>query len=161
MAVGVKAPRHRGSESGIMVDGDPDMLVKLARCCTPLPGDPIMGFVTRYDGVSVHRTDCSNAKNLLEHPERIVSVSWSDDQQAGYRVTIQVEGLDRAGLLLDTFRVLAEQGVSVISANMSASKSHLARLRLTFEAPDPTHLKHLTESIRRISGVYDVFRVKS
>ena len=161
LAVGVKAPRHRGSESGIMVDGDPDMLVKLARCCTPLPGDPIMGFVTRYDGVSVHRTDCSNAKNLLEHPERIVSVSWSDDQQAGYRVTIQVEGLDRAGLLLDTFRVLAEQGVSVISANMSASKSHLARLRLTFEAPDPTHLKHLTESIRRISGVYDVFRVKS
>ena len=161
LAVGVKAPRHRGSESGIMVDGDPDMLVKLARCCTPLPGDPIMGFVTRYDGVSVHRTDCSNAKNLLEHPERIVSVSWCDDQQAGYRVTIQVEGLDRAGLLLDTFRVLAEQGVSVISANMSASKSHLARLRLTFEAPDPTHLKHLTESIRRISGVYDVFRVKS
>ncbi|HCW42186.1 MAG TPA: hypothetical protein DGM18_06830, partial [Cutibacterium acnes] len=63
----------------------------LARCCTPLPGDPIMGFVTRYDGVSVHRTDCSNAKNLLEHPERIVSVSWSDDRQESYQVTIQVE----------------------------------------------------------------------
>ena len=162
LAVGVKAPRRRrSSETGVMVDGDPDMLVKLARCCTPLPGDPIMGFVTRYDGVSVHRTDCSNAKNLLEHPERIVSVSWSDDRQESYQVTIQVEGLDRAGLLLDTFRVFAEQGVSVISANMSTSKSHLARLRLTFEAPDPTHLKHLTESIRRISGVYDVFRVKS
>ena len=88
-------------------------------------------------------------------------MSWSDDQQEGYQVTIQVEGLDRAGLLLDTSRVLAEQGVSVISAHMSTSKSHLARLRLTFEAPDPTHLKHLTDSIRRISGVYDVFRVKS
>ena len=137
------------------------MLVKLARCCTPLPGDPIMGFVTRNDGVSVHRTDCSNAKNLLEHPERIVPVSWSENQQEGYQVTIQIEGLDRAGLLLDTSRVLAEQGVSLISANMSASKTHLARLRLTFEAPDPTHLKHLIESIRRISGVYDVFRVKS
>ncbi|MDU5843436.1 MAG: bifunctional (p)ppGpp synthetase/guanosine-3',5'-bis(diphosphate) 3'-pyrophosphohydrolase, partial [Cutibacterium avidum] len=161
LAVGVKTPRHRSNETGVIVDGDADMLVKLARCCTPLPGDPIMGFVTRNDGVSVHRTDCSNAKNLLEHPERIVPVSWSENQQEGYQVTIQIEGLDRAGLLLDTSRVLAEQGVSLISANMSASKTHLARLRLTFEAPDPTHLKHLIESIRRISGVYDVFRVKS
>ncbi|MDN6557507.1 MAG: ACT domain-containing protein, partial [Acidipropionibacterium acidipropionici] len=73
----------------------------------------------------------------------------------------QVEGLDRSGLLFDTSKILAEQGVSVLSANMSASKNHLARLRLTFESPDPTHLKHLVESIRRISGVYDVYRVKS
>lgn len=161
LPVGVRAPRPRNNDTGVNVDGDPNMLVKLARCCTPLPGDPIMGFVTRNDGVSVHRTDCSNAKSLLDHPERIVPVSWSEASQEGYQVTIQIEGLDRAGLLLDTSKVLAEQGVSVLSANMSASKNHLARLRLTFESPDPTHLKHLVDSIRRISGVYDVFRVKS
>lgn len=154
-------PVRRHSETGVIVDGDPDMLVKLARCCTPLPGDEIMGFVTRSDGVSVHRTDCSNARHLLQYPERIVPVSWAGGAQEGYVVTVQVEGLDRSGLLFDTSKILAEQGVSVLSANMSASKNHLARLRLTFESPDPTHLKHLVESIRRISGVYDVYRVKS
>jgi GTP pyrophosphokinase len=152
---------RRHSESGVEVDGQPDMLVKLARCCTPMPGDKIMGFVTRTDGVSVHRTDCSNAKHLLEYPERIVPVTWSAEAEEGYLVTVQVEGLDRSGLLFDTSRILAEQGVSILSANMSTSKNHLARLRLTFESPDPTHLKHLVESIRRVSGVYDVYRVKS
>ncbi|WP_257478578.1 RelA/SpoT family protein [Acidipropionibacterium jensenii] len=161
-AVEVTARRPRKhSESGVEVDGQPDMLVKLARCCTPLPGDQIMGFVTRTDGVSVHRTDCSNAKHLLEYPERIVPVSWAGEPEEGYLVTVQVEGLDRSGLLFDTSRILAEQGVSILSANVSASKNHLARLRLTFESPDPTHLRHLVESIRRISGVYDVYRVKS
>ncbi|WP_130865493.1 RelA/SpoT family protein [Acidipropionibacterium timonense] len=161
LPVAVQPPPRRRSALGVEVDGDPNMLVKLARCCTPMPGDDIMGFVTRADGVSVHRTDCSNAKHLLQYPERIVPVSWSGAPQEGYVVTVQVEGLDRAGLLLDTGKVLADQGISLISATMNAGKNHLARLRLTFESPDPTHLKHLIESIRRISGVYDVFRVKA
>lgn len=160
-AVSVAPPRRPRGETGVEVDGDPNMLVKLARCCTPLPGDEIMGFVTRSDGVSVHRRDCSNARHLMQYPERIVPVSWSGSVQSSYLVTVQVEGLDRAGLFFDTSRVFAEQGISIHTATMNASKDHLARIRLTFESPDPTHLKHLVEAIRRISGVYDVYRVKA
>lgn len=154
-----KPSRQRNGD--IVVDGDPDMLVKLAKCCTPMPGDEIMGFVTRSEGVSVHRRDCSNAQHLLKFPERIIPVSWTGAKADGYLVTVQVEGLDRSGLLRDTGRVIAEQGVSLVSAEMSAAKNHIAQLRLTFVSPDTTHLHHLIESIKRISGVYEVYRVKA
>ena len=126
-----------------------------------MPGDEIMGFVTRSEGVSVHRRDCSNAQHLLKFPERIIPVSWTGAKADGYLVTVQVEGLDRSGLLRDTGRVIAEQGVSLVSAEMSAAKNHIAQLRLTFVSPDTTHLHHLIESIKRISGVYEVYRVKA
>ena len=135
------------------------MWVKLAKCCTPLPGDAIMGFVTRENGVSVHRRDCTNAANLLSQPERIVQVEWAASGGVGYLVAIQVEALDRTGLLSELTKALSDQGISITSALVSTTKDRLAKVRLTFECSDPQYLDHVINQMRRISGVYDVYRV--
>ena len=154
-----RRPRPAG-DSGIIVDGDPGLYVKLAKCCTPLPGDEIIGFVTRGDGVSVHRRDCTNADDLLRSPERIVRVQWSDTVTQSYLVNIQVEGLDRAGLLSDVTRSMADQHVNILSASMSTTRNRVFKARLTFESPDPTHLDHVLTSIKRVPGIYDAYRVR-
>ncbi len=152
--------RSRGKDDvGIIVQGDPDLWVKLAKCCTPLPGDDILGFITRENGVSVHRMDCTNASNLLNQPERIVPVEWATTSGVGYLVSVQVEALDRTGLLSELTRALSDQGVSITSALVSTTKDRLAKVRLTFECSDPKHLAHVIAQMRRVSGVYDVFRV--
>ena len=154
-------PRRTGGKDdvGIVVQGEPDMWVKLAKCCTPLPGDDILGFVTRENGVSVHRRDCTNAAALLNQPERIVEVEWAHSGNVGYLVSVQVEALDRTGLLSDLTRSLSDQGVSITSAVVSTTKDRLAKVRLTFECSDPKHLAHVTSQMRKVSGVYDIYRV--
>ncbi|MFC6359951.1 bifunctional (p)ppGpp synthetase/guanosine-3',5'-bis(diphosphate) 3'-pyrophosphohydrolase [Luteococcus peritonei] len=155
--------RHRSttSETGVVVQGDPNVYVKLAKCCTPMPGDEILGFVTRGDGVSVHRRDCTNADNLLSAPERIIPVEWASNVGQAYLVNVQVEGLDRQGLLADVTRVMSDQHLNIISATMSTNPSdRLFKVRLSFESPDPTHLEHVLGHLRRIPGVYDVYRVR-
>jgi len=155
--------RERG-DAGIMVDGDAGMWVKLARCCTPMPGDEILGFITRENGVSVHRLDCTNAKGLLAQPERLVKVSWAataSNTNAGYLVSVQIEGLDQPGLLSDITRCLADQRVNIVSASVVTSKTRIAKIRLTFEASDPKHLQHVISQVRRLPGVYDAFRIKA
>ncbi len=159
------APRHRGrrahNDVGVIVDGDPDLYVKLARCCTPMPGDDIIGWITRGDGVSVHRRDCTNANNLLANPDRILPVSWASSPQQSYLVAIQIEGLDRSGLLSDVTRAMAEQHVNIVSAAINTSpKERTFKGRLTFESPDPRHLDHVLASIRKVPGIYDVYRVR-
>ncbi|MEA5121402.1 MAG: bifunctional (p)ppGpp synthetase/guanosine-3',5'-bis(diphosphate) 3'-pyrophosphohydrolase [Propionibacterium sp.] len=158
----IAAPRRRSTgknDAGVVVEGLPDMWVKLAKCCTPLPGDAIMGFVTRENGVSVHRRDCTNAANLLSQPERIVQVEWAASGGVGYLVAIQVEALDRTGLLSELTKALSDQGISITSALVSTTKDRLAKVRLTFECSDPQYLDHVINQMRRISGVYDVYRV--
>ena len=158
----IAAPRRRSTgknDAGVVVEGLPDMWVKLAKCCTPLPGDAIMGFVTRENGVSVHRRDCTNAANLLSQPERIVQVEWAATGGVGYLVAIQVEALDRTGLLSELTKALSDQGISITSALVSTTKDRLAKVRLTFECSDPHYLDHVINQMRRISGVYDVYRV--
>ncbi|WIY83880.1 bifunctional (p)ppGpp synthetase/guanosine-3',5'-bis(diphosphate) 3'-pyrophosphohydrolase [Propionimicrobium sp. PCR01-08-3] len=158
----IVAPRRRSTaknDAGVVVEGQPDMWVKLAKCCTPLPGDAIIGFVTRENGVSVHRRDCTNAANLLSHPERIVDVDWATSSGVGYLVAIQVEALDRTGLLSELTRALSDQSISITSAVVNTTKDRLAKVRLTFECSDPQYLDHIINQIRRVSGVYDVFRV--
>ena len=153
--------RPSSSASGVIVDGDPDLWVKLAKCCTPVPGDEILGFVTRDKGVSVHRKDCTNADNLLTHPERIVSVEWAPTSYtSGFLVTIQIECLDRSGLLSEVTKMMADQGSSITSATVNTAKNRTAKIRLTFEGSDADHLTHLIEALRKVSGVYDVYRVK-
>ncbi len=147
--------------AGVAVAGDSDVYVKLAKCCTPLPGDEIIGFVTRGDGVSVHRSDCTNAANLLAHSERIVEVSWSHDKSESYLVAVQIEGLDRHGLLSDLTRTLAEQRVNIVSVTASTSKDRVFKVKLTFESADPKHLAHVLALLRRVPGVFDVSRVRS
>jgi len=156
------APRRKSgatSDVGVIVDGQPDMWVKLAKCCTPLPGDAILGFVTRENGVSVHRRDCTNAASLLAQPERIVQVEWAASPGVGYLVAIQVEALDRTGLLSEVTKALGDQGISITSAVVSTTKDRLAKVRLTFECSDPKHLADVTSQLRHVSGVYDVSRV--
>ena len=155
-----KSFRHiGGSDSGVLVKGDADVMVKLSRCCTPVPGDPIMGFVTRGTGVSVHRTDCKNVAQLQLEPERILEVSWAASSKRLFLVQIQIEALDRSGLLSDVTRVLSEHHVNILSASVSTRNDRVALSRFVFEMGDPAALDHLLNSVKRIEAVYDVYRV--
>jgi GTP pyrophosphokinase len=151
----------RVSESGVLVRGAPDILVKLAKCCTPVPGDAIVGFVTRGTGVSVHREDCTNIHALRETPDRMIEVEWAPTKGSVFLVHIQIEALDRPGLLSDVTRVLSEHHVNILSATVNTSDNHLAISRFVFEMGDVTHLDRVLNAVRRIDAVYDVYRVMS
>jgi guanosine-3',5'-bis(diphosphate) 3'-pyrophosphohydrolase len=151
----------RHSDSGVLVRGAPDILVKLAKCCTPVPGDTIVGFVTRGAGVSVHRADCHNVQSLLTEPERMIEVEWAPSSKSIFLVQIQVEALDRSGLLSDVTRVLSEHHVNILSASVSTSSERLAISRFVFEMGDTTHMDRVLNAVRRIDAVYDVYRVSS
>ncbi len=158
-----KAPRRRraAGDPGVMVKGAPDVWAKLARCCTPVPGDEIIGFVTRGHGVSVHRTDCSNAVDLHTRPDRLVEVEWAPTSASVFLVAIQVEALDRSRLLADVTRVLSDAHVNILSAAVSTSRDRVALSKFTFEMGDPKHLGHLLRAVRGVEGVYDAYRVTS
>ncbi|WP_068484394.1 RelA/SpoT family protein [Pseudoclavibacter helvolus] len=149
------------SDSGVLVRGAPDILVKVAKCCTPVPGDEILGFVTRGQGVSVHRADCNNVASLLREPERMIEVQWAPSSSSVFLVNIQVEALDRSGLLSDVTRVLSEHHVNILSATVHTSKARLAISKFSFQMGDTTHLDRVLNAVRRIDGVYDVYRVKT
>ena len=151
----------RTSDSGVLVRGAPDILVKLAKCCTPVPGDAIVGFVTRGSGVSVHRGDCKNVAALLAEPDRMIEVDWAPTSKSLFLVQIQVEALDRSGLLSDVTRVLSEHHVNILSAAVSTSDERLALSRFVFEMGDTVHLDRLLAAVRRIDAVYDVYRVNA
>ena len=155
----VKIARPDHVAQGVMVKGLPDVWVKLGRCCTPVPGDAIVGFVTRGQGVSVHRSDCPNVKTLRREPERMIEVSWSGGKPTTFVVAIQVEALDRTRLLSDIATVLSDQHVNILSANSSTGRDRITRLRFAFELADITHLSSLLASVKRIDGVYDAYRV--
>jgi GTP pyrophosphokinase len=147
------------TSSAVEVEGVDDVLVKLARCCTPVPGDEIMGFITKGSGISVHREDCINASDLRTHQnERVVAVKWLAGAASIFLVNIQVEALDRARLLADVTRTLSEQHVNILSAAVSTSKDRVAISRFTFEMADAKHLDSVLAAVRSIEGVYDVYR---
>jgi GTP diphosphokinase / guanosine-3',5'-bis(diphosphate) 3'-diphosphatase len=143
----------------VEVEGDSGMLVKLARCCTPVPGDEIVGFVTRGRGVSVHRADCSNVVDLRRDPERFVPVDWSGETTASFLVSIGIEALDRKHLLRDITAVLGDLHINITSAQVGTRKDRVAQLKFSFELGDPTHLEEALRSIRRVEGVYDAYRL--
>ncbi len=148
----------RASEA-VVVEGAEDVWVTLARCCTPVPRDPILGFVTRGRGVSVHRADCSNAEDLRRNPERLLPVHWDMAAPATFRVTIQVEALDRKHLLRDITTVLGDLHVNILSAQVTTQRDRIAYSRFTFELADIAHLDHVLNSVRRVEAVYDAYRV--
>ena len=153
--------RRPTGDAGVIVKGASDIWVKLARCCTPVPGDDILGFVTRGGGVSVHRTDCTNAGELLAAPERLVDVEWAPSESSVFLVAIQVEALDRHRLLSDVTKVLADEKVNILSASVTTSRDRVAVSRFSFEMGDPKHLGHVLKVVRSVEGVYDVYRVTS
>ncbi|RZT11870.1 GTP pyrophosphokinase [Kribbella sp. VKM Ac-2569] len=151
--------RTARGDAGVIVKGATDVLSKLARCCTPVPGDEIIGWITRGAGVSVHRADCANVENLKTQPERIVEVEWAPTAQSVFLVAIQVEALDRARLLSDITRVLSDYHVNILSAALTTTRDRIAKSRFTFEMGDPTHLGHVLKAVRSVEGVFDVYRV--
>jgi GTP pyrophosphokinase len=148
-------------DPGIVVRGVDDLWVKLAKCCTPVPGDDVIGFVTRGRGVSVHRRDCTNADSLLASPDRLVEVDWAPTQGSLFLVNIQVEALDRTRLLSDVTRVLSDAHVNILSATVTTTRDRVAVSRFSFEMADPTHMGHLLNQVRGVEGVYDAYRVTS
>ncbi len=158
-----KATRPRtAGDSGIEVEGVADVWVRLSKCCTPVPGDEISGFVTHGHGVSVHRANCVNLEHLSDtQRERMVPVRWAPSDASVFLVAIQVEALDRTRLLSDVTRVLSDQHVNILSASVQTSRDRVAMSRFSFEMGDPKHLGDVLRAVRSIDGVYDVYRVNN
>lgn len=159
------APELSAKGQGVSVDGmnANDVWVKLARCCTPVPGDDIVGFITRGQGVSVHQRSCPNAVRLEGlHPERFVQVSWSSEHsQAQYLVQIQTKALDRPGLLADLTKVMTEYRVNIVSASTVSTRDQVATARFSFHLAEMTHLNAVLAALRRVDGVFEAVRVST
>jgi GTP pyrophosphokinase len=154
-----RPPRTQRRDAGVHVEGLDDVMVRLSRCCTPVPGDEIMGFVTRGRGVSVHRTDCANAAGLAAQAHRVIEVEWGHDQPATYVVSVEVEALDRSRLLRDVAQVLSEHHVNILTCTTQTSNDRVAKLRFDFELADPGHLESLVAAVKRVDSVYDAYRI--
>jgi len=161
MPVPSKPVRMRApSEHGVVVQGVDDVLVRLARCCTPVPHDRIVGFVTRGRGVSVHRADCPNAKQLLLEAERTIDVAWDAARSGSFTVGLMVQALDRQKLLRDVTTAISEMGVNILgSSSHTDPRTRTATLRFSVELADPGHLEHILAQIKRVNAVYDASRI--
>ncbi len=156
------AKKHETHTSnGIIVKGVDDILVRLSRCCNPVPGDEIVGFVTRGRGVSVHRADCPNADDLRRNPERIIDVQWegSPSAQTLYKIEIYIEALDRMNLLLDVTQALSEVGANVISCSTNTHRDGVVEMRFLFEVGDITRIENAIGRLKMIDGVFDARRM--
>ena len=151
--------RNTHASPQVAVKGVTDIWVKMAKCCMPVPGDAIVGFITKAQGVSVHRADCQNLIDLKKNqPDRIVEVSWISSNGT-FLAKIQVEALDRPHLLSEVTRVLSDHGVNIISGNIATGDDRVAISQFVFEMADPQHLSKLLSAIRRIDGVFDCYRI--
>ena len=154
-------PNRPRSAVGVHVEGLDDILVRLSRCCTPVPGDDIVGFVTRGRGVSVHRADCANAESLMsDQAARLIDVDWDGDRsKAIYRAGVEVVALDRSRLLRDVANALSEQHVNIVSCSTHTGGDRVAKMRFEFELADPSHLESVLRTIKHIDAVYDAYRL--
>ncbi len=155
---GRRRERGDGGGAGVHVEGLDDVLVRLSQCCKPLPGDEILGFVTKGRGVSIHRSDCANADSLTAHGDRLIDVEWDDSQQGAFTAAIQVEALDRPRLLMDVSKALADQRVNIVRASMAAGEDRVATMLFDFELGDAAQLQTILATIKRIDGVYGAHR---
>ena len=161
-AVTITGRRSRSSakgDAGVVVKGASDLWVKLAKCCTPVPPDQILGFVTKGGGVSVHRHDCTNADDLRGRPEKLIEVEWAPTDSSTFLVNIQVEALDRARLLSDITMALSDAHVNILSANLSTTRDRVAKSRFSFEMAETKHLDTVLRAVRGVPGVFDAYRV--
>lgn len=152
--------RRKPVDSGVHVEGLDDVMVRLSRCCTPVPGDEIMGFVTRGRGVSVHRADCANARSLSQgQSDRLIDVEWDNESRGTFVASIEVDGLDRSKLLRDVSAALADHHVNIISCNTITGSDRISKMRFDFELADPSHLESVLGAVRQIDSIYDAYRV--
>jgi GTP pyrophosphokinase len=145
----------------VHVEGLDDVLIRLSKCCTPVPGDEIIGFVTRGRGVSVHRADCANAESLMsEQATRLIEVEWDGDQRGTlFRAGVEVIAFDRSKLLRDVANSLSEQHVNIVACSTHTGTDRVAKMRFEFEMADPSHLESVLRTIKTIDGVYDAYRL--
>ena len=154
-------PNRPRSSVGVHVEGLDDILVRLSRCCTPVPGDEIIGFVTRGRGVSVHRADCANAVSLMsDHATRLIEVDW-DGVASGsvFRAGVEVVALDRSRLLRDVANALSDHHVNIVACDTATGNDRVAKMRFEFELADPNHLAAVLRTIKQIDAVYDAYRL--
>ena len=148
------------SDVGVYVEGLDDLVVRLSRCCTPVPGDEIIGFVTRGRGVSVHRADCSNAASLASRSrERLIEVEWDHRSSGVFVATIEVVAIDRSRLLTDVSQVVSEHHLNILAANTQTDSDRISRMRFDVELGDANHLESVLNSIRHLDAVYDAYRI--
>ncbi len=154
-----RTSRTTRRSAGVYVEGLDDVMIHLARCCSPVPGDPIMGFITQGRGVSVHRDDCSNAVALAQRlGERVIEVEWDGSLGGQYRAVLEVLAFDRSRLLLDVSKVVAEYHLNIISSSSTTSGTRIVRMVFDVELADPTHLSSLLAALKSVDGVFDAFR---
>jgi GTP pyrophosphokinase len=157
-----RQPRRpsRSNSIGVSVEGLDDVMVRLSRCCTPVPGDEIMGFVTQGRGVSVHRNDCANAAALSASAVgRVIEVEWDRDQAGSFVAAIEVKALDRTRLGVDVWKILSDHHLNILRSESHTGADRVSKMRFEFELADPAHLESLLNSIKRLDSVYDVYRI--
>ena len=157
---GVRGPRQgRRTSAGVYVEGLDDIMIHLARCCTPVPGDQIIGFVTQGRGVSVHRADCANAASLADlSKERLIEVEWDRGNDGVFVATIEVLAFDRSRLLADVSRVVSEHHLNIVAARTATTPDRVSRMAFDVELADPTHLHSLITALKHLDGVFDAYR---
>ncbi len=151
------SPRHG---VGVHVEGLDDLMVRLSRCCTPVPGDEIIGFVTRGRGVTVHRSDCSNAAALSAgEVGRMIEVEWDRDRAGSFTAAVELKALDRTRLGVDVWKIISDHHFNILRSETFTTPDRISRMRFEFELADPAHLDSLLNALKRLDSVYDAYRV--
>jgi GTP pyrophosphokinase len=153
-----RQPTGSSGSYGIRVDGVDDVMLRLAKCCHPVPGDPIVGYVSLGRGITIHRDDCPNVAALRKDPERFVAVSWEGGHEKAFKVEIQVDAYDRHRLLEDLSRTLAEAGINIVEAQCIVTRPMVSN-RFVVEVGDTQMLKSTVTRLRNVDGVFDAYRV--
>lgn len=153
-----KERKQKPSNSGIVVKGIDNCLVKLSKCCNPLPGDEIIGYITKGRGVSVHRKDCVNVKDLLTEDNRIIDVKWYEEAKENYNVNIEILANDRNGLLVDILNVVKETKAKLMGVNTKTTKERIAIMDLNIEVENIEELNKVIRAIKKVDSVYEVRR---
>ena len=148
------------SRTGVVVEGIDNCLVKLSKCCNPLPGDSIVGYITKGRGVSVHRADCVNVKELINEENRMIDVYWANEGKTSYSVEITVYANDRQGLLADIIREVTGSKFNILGVNTKTTKERIAIIDINIELENLEELKKIIRILRGVDSVYDVKRNK-
>ena len=150
--------KNKSSSNGIIVKGIDNCLVKFSKCCNPLPGDEIIGYITKGRGVSIHRKDCVNVKELIKEENRIIDVYWEEEEKASYNVDIEIEANDRIGLLSDILKAIANSKVNILAVNTKTGKDRIASIYITLETKNINELNGVLKAIRKVDSVFEVRR---
>ncbi|HYZ71040.1 MAG TPA: ACT domain-containing protein, partial [Thermoleophilaceae bacterium] len=155
---GAAKPTSSSSGLGIKVDGIDDVMVRLAKCCRPVPGDPIVGYISLGKGITIHHEECANARALARTPERFAKVEWEGEGATSFRAELQVDGYDRHRMLEDLSRTFSEAGVNIVEARC-VTDHPMVKNRFVVEVGDTQTLKTCVQRLRNVESVFDAYRV--